>query len=232
MDSDTRIGSCASKMVRFYDRNTIDSAGTVVYQNGNAYDRGAGDKDSGQYDFREEVFGACAGAALYRRDMLNKIGLFDKEYFAYFEDVDMSFRMHLFGWKCIFVPDAIVYHVHSATSKPMSPFKIFYLERNKLWNMWKYFPRNILISQFPYTNIHYFSYLSKFINKLIEGRERKKYKEPIFNYSFLSIVFAILRAKLSAYARLSYIFIQRRKLRSKGANFSALENWIIRGDKR
>ena len=104
-------------MMRFYDRNLIDSAGIVIYQNGNAYDRGREKKDTGQYDQKEEIFGACAGAAMYRRKMLDEIGLFDEEYFAYFEDVDISFRMHLFGWKCIYVPEANVYHIHSATSK-------------------------------------------------------------------------------------------------------------------
>ena len=210
-------------------RDTIDSAGIVIYQNGNAYDRGAQEKDLGQCDSQEEVFGACAGAALYRKEMLDETGLFDEGYFAYFEDVDISFRMHLFGWKCIFVPDAVVYHMHSATSKEQSPFKIFYSERNKLWNMWKYFPIKLLISQVPYTNIHYFRYLSRFINKMIMREESIKNEEPILKYSFLSILFAVIRAKFSAYLSLPYILIWRRKLKSKGLDLSILESWIIKG---
>jgi GT2 family glycosyltransferase len=226
MESDALIGSCASKMLRYHERDLIDSAGIVIYQNGNAYDRGAQDKDLGQYDSQEEVFGACAGAALYRKEMLDETGLFDEGYFAYFEDVDLSFRMHLFGWKCIFVPNAIVYHMHSATSKQQSPFKIFYLERNKLWNMWKYFPVKLLISQLPYTNIHYFRYLSRFIDKMIKREKFNEDEEPILKYSFLSIVLAIIRAKFSAYLKLPYILLWRRKLNSKGLDISILESWI------
>ena len=226
IEEDQKIGCCGSKMMRYYKRNIIDSAGIVIYQNGNAYDRGREEEDIGQYDIQEEIFGACAGAALYRRKMLNEIGFFDKEYFAYFEDVDLSFRLHLFGWKCIFVPDAVVYHMHSATSRSSSPFKIFYIERNKLWNMWKYFPVYIFLIQFPFTNIHYFRYLILFFKNLIGINPEKE--EPVLNYSFLSILSAVLRAKLSAYTKLPIVLNQRMKLRSRGADFSKLPHWILR----
>lgn len=232
MEQDPCTGSCASKMLRYYDRDIIDSAGIVVYQNGNAYDRGVQEKDVGQYDSKDEIFGACAGAALYRRQMLDEIGLFDKDYFAYFEDVDLSFRMHLFGWKCIFVPDAVVYHMHSATSRPSSPFKIFYIERNKLWNMWKYFPVKMLILQLPHTNRHYFRYLLLFLNKLIGKDMRQDNDDPVLNYGFHSVISAVLRAKLSAYARLPHILTERRKLLSNGRDLSVIEPMIIPGYKR
>ncbi len=230
MEEDPGIGCCGSKMMRYHKRNVIDSAGIIIYQNGNAYDRGREEVDTGQFDTQEEIFGACAGAALYRRKMLDEIGLFDGEYFAYFEDVDLSFRMHLFGWKCIFVPDAIVYHMHSATSRSSSPFKIFYIERNKLWNMWKYFPAQILIIQLPFTNIHYLRYLILFLKKLI-GKDPEK-EEPVLNYSFLSILFAVLRAKVSAYASLPHVLNRRMKLRSSGGDFSAISRWIIKDHER
>jgi GT2 family glycosyltransferase len=226
LDPDT--GCCASKMLNFYERDMIDSAGIVIYQNGNAYDRGAQDKDSGKYDSQDEVFGACAGAALYKKEMLDEIGTFDNTYFAYFEDVDLSFRMHLFGWKCVYVPDAVVYHMHSATSKQASPFKIFYLERNKLWNMWKYFPLKLLILQLPYTNIHYFRYLVRFINKIIKGGESNDKEEPILKYSFLSIVWAVIRAKFSAYLKLPYIIMRRRRFKSRGLDMTVLESGIMK----
>ena len=232
MESDSGIGSCASKMLRFYDRIRIDSAGTIVYQNGNAYDRGADEEDIGQYDHQEEVFGACAGAALYRRQMLDEIGLFDKDYFAYFEDVDLSFRMHLFGWRCMYVPTAIVYHMHSGTSKVASPFKIYHLERNKLWNMWKYYSFGTFISQIPYTNIKYIRYIWLFLGKLVRANERDCIDEPVLKYSFISIVSAVVRAKLDAYLQLPCIIAQRRQLHSKGADMSALKPWIIKGYKR
>ncbi|MCX9083191.1 MAG: glycosyltransferase family 2 protein [Candidatus Methanoperedens sp.] len=229
IDSDPDIGCCASKMLRFYERNIIDSTGIEIYQNGNAYDRGANIRDSGQFDSMEEVFGACAGAAMYKKEMLDEIGHFDDSYFAYFEDVDLSFRMHLFGWKCIYVPEAIVYHMHSATSQQASPFKIYYLERNKLWNMWKYFPVKTLIMQLPYTNIQYFKYLFIFINKIFLGSEINEKEEPILKYSLFSIAWAVIRAKFSAYLKLPWIITWRRKMRSKGLDFSGMESWIMKG---
>lgn len=225
MESSQDIGSCASRMMRFYDREIIDSAGIDIYQNGNAYDRGREKRNTGQYE-QEEIFGACAGAAIYRREMLDRIGLFDEGYFAYFEDVDLSFRMHLFGWKCIYVPDAIVYHIHSATSKSSSPFKIYFIERNKLWNMWKYFPVHVLILQFPFTNVHYLRYLILFLRNYF-GRPQEK-EEPVLNYSFRSILFAVLHAKFSAYIKLPKIMNKRMRFHSKGGNFSEVSRWIIR----
>jgi len=139
IDSDPDIGCCASKMLRFYERDIIDSAGIVVFQNGMHTTGVPMIRIQASMVSQEEVFGACAGAALYKKEMLDEIGYFDNSYFAYFEDVDLSFRMHLFGWKCIYVHEAVVYHMHSATSQQASPFKIFYLERNKLWNMLEIF---------------------------------------------------------------------------------------------
>ena len=77
----------------------------------------SGELDRGQYDRREEVFGACAGAALYRCSMLDEIGLFDADFFLFMEDVDLSFRAQLSGWKCVYVPTAKVFHVHGGTAK-------------------------------------------------------------------------------------------------------------------
>ncbi len=230
IDSDTSAGCCASKMLRFNERDIIDSAGIIVCENGNAYDRGRMETDKGQYDAQEEIFGACAGAALYRREMFEEIGLFEKDYFAYFEDVDLSYRMHLHGWKCIFVPDAVVYHIQSATSKRSSPFKLFYIERNKLWNMWKYYPLSMLILQFPYTNMHYIRYLMLFIKRLI-GKTSST-EDPVFNYSFLSIFLAVLKAKLSAYKKLPHILNQRLRFRSKNLHISLLASWISKDCKR
>ena len=76
--------------------------------------RGRG-KTSDAYNEKEYVFGACAGAALYRTEMLRDIGLFDEGFFLLYEDVDLSFRAQLRGYKCIYVPEAVVYHVGSGS---------------------------------------------------------------------------------------------------------------------
>jgi len=89
MEDDPRVGICASKML--YPDGRINSAGTCISRSGAAWDRGMSEPDRCQYDSIEEVFGACAGAALYRREMLDEIGLFDEDFFMYMEDVDLSF---------------------------------------------------------------------------------------------------------------------------------------------
>lgn len=88
----------------------------------------------------EEVFGPCAGAALYRREMLDAVGLFDEDFFAYMEDVDLAWRARAAGWRCLYVPQARVLHHHSATGKEGSPFKSFHLGRNKVWLLAKNYP--------------------------------------------------------------------------------------------
>ncbi|HET7377632.1 MAG TPA: glycosyltransferase, partial [Anaerolineae bacterium] len=110
--------------------------------------------DSAAVDESVEVFGPSAAAALYRRSMLDQIGLFDETLFAYYEDVDLAWRAQWAGWRCLYVPTARVEHVHSATSGQGSPFKNFLLGRNK-WlvilknypfsRLWWYVPLMILI---------------------------------------------------------------------------------------
>jgi len=79
-------------------------------------------------------------AALYRRKMLDEIGLFDEAFFAYGDDADLGLRGRLGGWTCIYVPSAVVYHVHSATAGEFSPLKAFLIERNRIFVLVKLFP--------------------------------------------------------------------------------------------
>jgi GT2 family glycosyltransferase len=114
-DAYPEAGSFASKLVDFYDRRILDGAGDVLRRSGLPYRLGHGEPDRGQYDERAFVFGACAGAALYRREMLDDIGLFDEDFFANCEDGDLSFRSQLSGYRCLYVPRSVVYHMGSAT---------------------------------------------------------------------------------------------------------------------
>ncbi len=106
--------------------------------------------DNGQYDAREEVFGACAGAALYRREMLDEIGLFDEDFFLYMEDVDLAFRARLAGWKCIYVPEAKVFHHHGGTTGAGSDLSVYYGNRNVIWYAIKDFPTGLPITSLPF----------------------------------------------------------------------------------
>ena len=109
-------GLFASKMVDFYDRRVLDGAGDVLRRSGLPLRLGHGELDRGQYDKASFVFGACAGAALYRRSMLDDVGLFDEDFFANCEDGDLSFRAQLAGHRCLYVPRSVVYHVGSVST--------------------------------------------------------------------------------------------------------------------
>ncbi|HUU20552.1 MAG TPA: glycosyltransferase family 2 protein [Sedimentisphaerales bacterium] len=158
-EKDRIIGSCQSKMLRYYDRSIIDSTGIKLLANGTVSDRGAGEKDDGQYDKLEEVFGACAGAALYRREMLNESGLFPSHYFASFEDVDLAWRARYAGWKCVYVPSAVVYHFRFATQKKMLDEKqTFSVQKiqNRFSYQMKYLPFGCLLKSAPRLTKLYF----------------------------------------------------------------------------
>src|SRR5215211_9561023 len=100
-------GLFASKLVDFYDRRVLDGAGDALRLSGLPYRLGHGERDRGQFDAPAYVFSACAAAALYRREMLDEIGLFDEDFVSYCEDGDLSFRAQLAGYRCFYVPDAV-----------------------------------------------------------------------------------------------------------------------------
>lgn len=146
--TDPKVGVCAAKM-RFAD-GRINSAGICVSRSGAAWDRGMLEPDRGQYDLVEEVFGACAGAALYRKKMLDEIGLFDEDFFLYLEDVDLAMRARLAGWKCIYVPRAKVVHHHAGTAGVGSDLAVYYGNRNIVWYPVKDFPLSLLVTSLPF----------------------------------------------------------------------------------
>jgi GT2 family glycosyltransferase len=109
-------GFFASKLVDFYDRTMLDGAGDAMRLSGLPYRLGHGERDGGRFDRPGYVFGACAAAALYRRDMLDEVGPFDEDFVSYCEDGDLSFRAQLAGYRCFYVPGAVVYHMGSAST--------------------------------------------------------------------------------------------------------------------
>ncbi len=126
------VGSVAAQM-RFSDRpRIINSAGIEVDRLGVAYDRLLGEPLSASEAETVEVFGASGGAALYRRAMLDDIGGFDESFFAYLEDVDVAWRARMKGWRCLYVPDAVVFHNHSTTLGHGSKQKYYLVGRNRV----------------------------------------------------------------------------------------------------
>jgi len=154
------VGMCASKMLLADRPNMIDSAGIAIDRAGIAWDHLGGSMDDPGETSLQPVFGPCAGAALYRRTMLDQIGLFDEDFFAYLEDVDLAWRGQSAGWQALFVPRARVYHHHSATGKEGSPFKNRLLGRNKVWLIMKNYPTPQLWRYLPLILLYDFAAVS------------------------------------------------------------------------
>lgn len=138
-------GSTASKMMNFFDRSTIDDAGDFIKRKGSPYARGHAELDNGQYDKPEYIFGPCAGAAIYKKEVFEKIGFFDEDFFAYYEDIDFSFRMQLMGFKCFYNPLAICYHKRGATTRDKIGFETMLCEKNLVAVRIKNYPLPLLL---------------------------------------------------------------------------------------
>jgi GT2 family glycosyltransferase len=137
--SGPRVGSVTGQ-VRFHARrDVINTAGLVVDRLGVAYDRlaGAPARDGGAV---EEVFGASACVALYRRAMLDAIGGFDESFFAFGEDADVAWRARMAGWSALYTPASVAYHHGSATAGDASPGKYFLVGRNRMRLLAKHAP--------------------------------------------------------------------------------------------
>ncbi len=140
IDKDENIFSVSSKMIQNQDRNLIDDAGDEYTLLG--YTKKVGNNRSTElYQSKREIFSACAGAALYRRNIFDIIGYFDENFFAYMEDVDISYRARIYGFKCVYCPEAVVYHDVSATSgSKYNAFKIRLAARNNVYVPYKNMP--------------------------------------------------------------------------------------------
>lgn len=203
MMHDPTVGMCASKMV--FPDGRINSTAICISRSGAAWDRGGGEPDRGQYDLTEEVFGPCAGAALYRRAMLDEIGLFDEDFFLFMEDVDLAFRARLSGWKCMYVPTARVVHIHGGTTGNKSDISIYYGNRNLVWYVVKNFPSHIFLKSLPW----------------IIGRNCA----VIPYYLFSRKRFVIVRSKIDAVKGLP-LMIQKRQRISKKVQSNTIEKWL------
>ena len=144
-DSDRGGGAVAAKLVFLDPPGTIQTAGWLMLSDGSGADRGFREPDRGQYDQREEVFGACGASVLYRREMLADVGVFDDSFFMYYEDADLNWRMRLRGWRVIYEPAAVVDHVHAGSSGEWSPFFTFHVDRNRLLMITKNAPPGFVV---------------------------------------------------------------------------------------
>jgi GT2 family glycosyltransferase len=137
-DRHPETGLVASKMLLFDRRDHIHTTGDFFTVDGRAGNRGVWQKDEGQYEQEEFVFSACGGSSAYRREMLDQIGLLDDDFFFSLEDVDLAWRAQLSGWRCLYTPQAIVYHHLSATGGGVTAS--FYDGRNLIYLLVKNYP--------------------------------------------------------------------------------------------
>jgi GT2 family glycosyltransferase len=146
LDEHPEAAVAAAKLIDFHDREILDGTGDTFCWKGFAGRRGQGQRDTGQYEEEEAVFGACAGAAMYRRTALERVGPFDEDFYALQEDVDWSFRAQLHGYSCRYVPSAVAYHMGSATLEGgRSDFSLYHNWRNSIWIVLKNYPAAALV---------------------------------------------------------------------------------------
>jgi GT2 family glycosyltransferase len=165
LDDDNKVGIVTSKIL-IDNTGKLDSTGDWFTTTGMPFPRGRGEIDKEQYDNETLVFGASGGASLYRTSLFKDIGLFDEDFFAYYEDVDISFRAQLRGWLIKYEPTAVVYHKLSATSNKLGYFAI----KQSARNFWLLFIRNVPTPLlFRYLPSALYRYARMFAARLLKG---------------------------------------------------------------
>jgi GT2 family glycosyltransferase len=198
-------GMFTPKILNFYRRDEIDNTGHLIYPDGMARGRHRLEKDDGRFDEEGEVLSPSGCAGVYRKEMLDEIGMLDDAFFAYGEDVDLGLRGRWAGWTCIYVPSAVVYHKYSATSGTYSPQKAFLAERNRLWLLFKNFPvMDILLSPFHTVLRYSLHFKSAITGKGASGRF-------VRDFSVWALLRVILKAEIAALRGLPEMLRKRRE---------------------
>jgi GT2 family glycosyltransferase len=212
IEKDRKYGACASKILLEKENNLLDVAGIDVCLDGLAIGRGR--LESGdQFNKEEEVFFASDCACLYKKEMLDDIGLtneiYDEDFFAYADETDMGWRAQLAGWKCIYNPQAVVYHLHSASSSSYSPFKAFLVERNRIWVAVKNLPVHLIVLGIFYTMLrYYYQAIGALTGKGAAGKFTKE-------ASKFKLICVLLKANISAFLGLPKMLKKRREIMKK-----------------
>lgn len=220
---DTGIGMWGSKVCSYYQRDRIEGAGELIYWDGLCRARGQYELDHGQYNAIEEIFFPPGCGAMYRKSLFDGVGLFDEDFFAYADDSEIGIRARLGGWKCLYVPTAIVYHKNSGTGGQHSPFKAFYVERNRFWITIKYFPLPLLILS-PFFTFYRFIFQAygALTHRGAAGKFTKK-------YSSLALVGILLKAYGSGFRHLPRMWKKRNRLKAfRKVSYGEIFSWFKR----
>ncbi len=201
------VGMCASQ-VRLAGSGTLDSAGMLLCADGSSKQRGHGEP-AGAYARKEEALLASGSAALYRREMLEEIGLFDESFFLYCEDTDLGLRARWAGWECLYVPEARVEHRYSQSAGRASALKAYYVERNRLFVIFKNFPLAGLALVPFYALARYFWH---FVYALAgRGKAAEFGREG----SVLGLAWIVIRAHVELLARWPTVWRERRGIKRR-----------------
>ncbi|OFZ85636.1 MAG: hypothetical protein A2V78_04040 [Betaproteobacteria bacterium RBG_16_64_18] len=184
-----------SKLILATHPDRLDGTGDIYHVSGAAWRRDHRRKLTRGHHAAEEIFAPCAAAALYRRDVFDEVGGFDDDFFCYFEDVDLAFRMRLRGHRCYYVPAAIVHHVSSGIAGVQSTFTVYHGHRNLVWTFVKNMPLPLFLAYLP---------LHLFLNAA-----------SIILYTFKGQPLTILKAKRDAIRGLPAAWRKRRQIQSQ-----------------
>jgi len=204
-----RAGMLACKIYLQGGSRIIDNVGHLMYRDGLNRGKGRLEEDRGQYEEIEEVFFPSGCAALYRRKMLDEVGLFDEDFFAYGDDTDLGLKGRLAGWKCLYVPKAVVHHRYSQSSGAYSALKAFYVERNRVWIAVKYFPLTLLLES-PFFTLLRFALQG--YGALGGGGAAGRFSEA---YSPGKLLEILLKAYLAAFRGLPGMWKKRREIKRR-----------------
>ncbi len=217
------VGMCASKIYYYGKKGLIENTGQTITRDALGRTRGRLEKDEGQYDSVTEVFCPSGCAGLYRRDMMEKIGLFDGLFFAYADDIDVGLRGRLLGYQCHYIPTAVAYHKLSASFGLLSSFKAYLVERNRLWVLIKCFPMRHLLQAPWYTLTRYFYHFYGIFHR--QGPAAQFLKKS----SFLSLAWVAVKVYLSTFWHLPHLLKERARVRRESKVSSReFEQWLTR----
>jgi GT2 family glycosyltransferase len=188
------------------DREHLDSAGMLIARDGSSKQRGHSEPPQNFATDSDTLF-STGSAALYRRKMLDEIGLFDERFFLYCEDTDLGLRARWAGWESAYVAGAVVDHAYSKSAGRASPLKAYYVERNRLFTVIKNFPFSMLALVKSYAFARYFWHLLFMITRTGKAAEFREAGHPPWLLPFL-----VLRAHASALVRLPYLLRERRRI--------------------
>jgi GT2 family glycosyltransferase len=207
MKKDENIFAVASKMIQYHDRNKIDDAGDEYTLVGWTNKVGYG-KSVDLLNNEREIFSACAGAGLYRKCVFNLIGYFDENFFAYMEDVDIGYRARIFGYKSVYCPQAIVYHIGSGSSgNKYNKFKIKLAARNNVYVPYKNMPWPQLLLNFIFLITGYFIKYLFFIRKGHGNDYLKGLKEGVTSLDKINKI-KYKNERFTNYLKIEWLLIQ------------------------